>query len=316
MIVTFTPNPSLDRTLEVASLDRGEVLRADRTQVEAGGKGINVARALHAHGHPVRALLPSGGFEGRALEALLEAQGLVPIVVEIEGAVRANISLVEPDGSVTKVNEPGPTLTDDEREALLALAEHHAADATWVVGSGSLPPGTPDRLLADLTRRAHRAGALVAIDSSGPAFAAALEAGPDLVKPNLEELEEVTGRTIASLEDAVAAAQQVRAMGAEAVLASLGSQGLLLVDAIGVLHGHLAVEVPRSTVGAGDASLAGYLCAAAAGRTSAVRSAVAFGAAAVALPGSAMPGPDDIRPDLVEVTERPDLEREPTPVAP
>jgi 1-phosphofructokinase len=305
MIVTVTPNPSLDRTLEVTSLDRGAVHRADRTRVEAGGKGINVARALHAHRLDVQAVLPCGGLEGQALVALLAAEGITPVLVQISGAIRANVSLVEPDGEVTKVNEPGPVLTRAEVESLLRCSADLAAGASWVVGSGSLPPGAPTDLFAELTRRAHDAGARVAIDTSGPPLSAALDARPDLVKPNLEELEEVTGRTIRNLADAAAAAASLRDRGAHTVLASLGADGVLLVDDHGILHGRLAVARPRSTVGAGDATLAGYLSAASADRSTAVRRAVAFGAAAVALAGSQMPGPDDVQPDLVEITALP-----------
>lgn len=308
MIVTVTPNPSLDRTLEVERLRRGEVLRSHARRVEPGGKGINVARALHAHGHEVLAVMPCGGGEGEQLVGLLTEQGLTPVIVPIAGHVRANVTIVEPDGTVTKVNEPGPTLDEDEIERLLAtVAGGH--DATWVVGSGSLPPGCPIELFAAMTERAHEGGSRVVIDSSGTPLAAALAARPDLVKPNLEELAEVTGLPVRTVGEAIAAAQLLRERGVATVLASLGEDGALLVDDLGALHAHLEVVAPRSSVGAGDATLAGYLTAVDAGREHALRVAVAFGAAAVALPGSQMPRPSDVRPDLVEVVEPRDLDR-------
>lgn len=309
MIVTVTPNPSLDRTLEVAELVRGEVLRADARRVEPGGKGINVARALHASGHSVRAVLPSGGHEGDHLVALLAAAGLDPVVVPVDGAVRENVAIVEPDGTVTKVNEPGPQFDAAATEALLAATAAAAADARWVVGSGSLPPGAPEGLYADLVRRVRDAGGRVAIDTSGDALAAAVDAGPDLVKPNHDELAAVTGVAVRTFGDVVAAARTLLDRGVGTALVSLGADGALLVDRHGVVHAERAVDTPRSSVGAGDATLAGYLTAADADRATALRTAVAFGAAAVSLPGSQMPGPQDVQPELVVVDDQPGLDR-------
>lgn len=303
MIVTLTANPSLDRTLAVSRLERGAVLRSGGRLVEPGGKGINVARALHRHGHAVRPVLPCGGAEGAHLLALLQDAGLSPATVAISGAVRANITLVEPDGTTTKINEPGPLLSPDELERLVATAVTAADGASWLVASGSLPPGAPDDLLAELTRRVRAAGCRVAIDSSGRPLLAAILACPDLVKPNLDELTEVAGRPLHTLGDVVAAAEELLAVGVGAVLASLGRAGAVLVDRHGCLHAGLPVNEPRSSVGAGDASLAGYLSAVENGRASALTTAVAFGAAAVSLPGSQMPGPGDVRPDQVLLTE-------------
>ena len=313
MIVTLTPNPSLDRTLRVDLLERGEVLRTEAATVEAGGKGINVARALHAGGYPVRAVLPSGGKEGDQLVALLHEAGLWPSVVRIAGTIRANTSIVEPDGTVTKLNEPGPRLGPDELEALLVAATSPPSTATWVVGSGSLPPAVADTFFADLVARARTAGSRVAIDTSGSAREAAIGAQPDLIKPNLDELVEVTGRRITTMADAVDAARALQEKTGGVVLASLGAEGALLADLDGVLHAESPVATPRSSVGAGDAMLAGYLSASASDRITALRTAVAYGAAAVALPGSQMPAPDTIRPERVRVTDQPAPER---PLAP
>jgi len=309
VIVTVTPNPSLDRTLEVAQLVRGEVLRADARRVDPGGKGINVARALHAFGHRVRAVLPSGGHEGDHLVALIEDAGLDPVVVPVDGPVRENVAIVEPDGTVTKVNEPGPRFDDAVAEALLAATAEAASEARWVVGSGSLPPGAPVDLYAQLVRRVRDRGCRVAIDTSGDPLAAAVDAGPDLVKPNHDELAALTGVAVRTFGDVVSAARTLLERGVGTALVSLGPDGALLVDREGVLHAERSVEAPRSTVGAGDATLAGYLSAADADRATALRTAVAFGAAAVSLPGSQMPGPADVKPDLVALDDRPALDR-------
>jgi 1-phosphofructokinase len=194
---------------------------------------------------------------------------------------------------VTKLNEPGPTLSAAEVEAVTAATVTAAAGADWVAASGSLPPGAPVDFYARLVERLRSAGVRVAVDSSGPPLAAALAARPDLVKPNREELAEVTGRRITTLGEAVAAAEQLRRRGPRTVLASLGADGALLVDRAGAVHGEASVPRPRSAVGAGDALLAGFLAAGGSG-PAALTEALAWGAAAAGLPGSRMPEPGDL----------------------
>ncbi|MGZ6868888.1 MAG: 1-phosphofructokinase [Frankiaceae bacterium] len=294
MIVTLTPNPSVDRTIEVDELVRGAVLRARESRVDPGGKGVNVSRALAAHGIKTRAVLPSGGAEGAQLAALLEPEGIEIVPVAIHGAVRANISVVEPDGTVTKLNEPGPELGPNEIR-LLADATRNAADAgaEWVVCCGSLPRGVPSDFYAILLPLLHEAGCRVVVDSSGPALTEALSAGPDLIKPNREELAEAAGCAISTVGDVVSAARSLISRGARTVLASLGADGAVLVDATTAYQGEAHVETPRSAVGAGDAMLAGFLAGGGQG-PGALIEALAWGAAATSLPGSKMPTPDDL----------------------
>jgi 1-phosphofructokinase len=311
MIVTLTPNPSLDRTVEVGELTRGAVLRVRSSHVEPGGKGVNIARALARHGVRTTAVLPSGGPEGAQLETLLLGEGIEPVLVPVHGTVRSNISLVEPGGTVTKLNEPGPTLSPVEVKALETAAAEVAEHATWLALSGSLPPGVPDDFYADLIDDLRGREVRVAVDTSGVPLTASLIARPDVIKPNLEELAEVTGREIVTLGDAVAAAELLRTHGAVAVLVSLGPDGAVLVDADGAVHGEAPVPVRRSTVGAGDALLAGFLSASsglsaggigATARAEALAEALAWGAAAICLPGSQMPGPYDLDRTAVRIS--------------
>ncbi len=302
MIVTVTPNPSLDRTLELESLQLGEVNRASGSRLDPGGKGVNVARALRANGHDVRAVLPVGGREGEQVLDLLVELGLDVRGVPVGAAVRENVSLVEPDGRVTKVNAAGPRLTDDEVADLAKATVAAVEGAVWVAASGSLPPGAPEDLYAQLASDVHAAGARLAVDSSGGPLRAALSGAPDLLKPNAEELEEVTGRHLRSLGDVVAAAQELRDRGVAAVLVSLGADGAVLVDATGTWHATTPPVEPRSNVGAGDATLAGFLAAGGAG-PQALTTAVAYGAAAVQLPGTQMPGPGDLAVDDVRIDD-------------
>jgi 1-phosphofructokinase len=301
MIVTLTLNPSLDRTIEIGSLTRGAVIRAAAAHLDPGGKGVNVSRALLANQVRSCAVVPFGGDEGRRLVSLLQAEGIEMITVPVAGPTRSNVTLAEPDGTVTKINEPGTALSAEELDTVAEAVLSAATSADWVVASGSLPPGVPLDVYAGLCRRFSGAGINVAIDTSGPALLAAVAETPALVKPNREELSEATGLTIVSLGDAIEAAEILRARGASTVLASLGADGAVLLQDDQIWYGEGPVAEPRSTVGAGDAMLAGFLAAGARGEAALVE-ALAWATAAVGLPGSRMPSPGDIRRDHVRVT--------------
>ncbi|WP_223779078.1 1-phosphofructokinase [Streptomyces sp. 135] len=308
MILTVTPNPSLDRTYEVPSLGRGEVVRATGDRMDPGGKGVNVSRAVAAAGVRTVAVLPLGGAPGALVAALLDEQGIEAAPVPVAGQTRSNIAVAEPDGTLTKINAPGPELSEDEREALLTAVGERSAGAEWVACCGSLPRGLAPYWYAELVARAHAAGARIALDTSGPALLAALAERPDVVKPNAEELAGAVGRPLTTVGDAVKAAEELRELGAHAVLASLGADGQLLVDGSGAYFASAPVDAVRSNVGAGDSSLAGFLIAGGTGAR-ALASAVAHGAAAVQLPGSVMPSPADLRPEAVTVTAEVPLDR-------
>jgi len=293
VIVTLTLNPSVDRTVEVETLARGEVMRALRVRVDPGGKGINVSRALAAHDLPTRAVVTVGGAEGEHLVTLLRGTGIEIVPVPITGAIRSNITVAEPDGTTTKLNEPGAQLSSEELAAVVAAVMGAVASADWFVASGSLPTGTPPEFYAHLVRMLADSGTRVAVDTSGPALEAVMAAGPTLVKPNRDELAQVTGRHLRTIGDVVEAATQLRALGAGAVLASLGADGAVLVDADGAVHGRTPAVSPLSSVGAGDAMLAGFLAGGGKGGDALVE-ALAWGAAAVLQPGSGMPSPHDI----------------------
>ncbi len=317
-VVTLTANPSLDRTVGLAApLRRGAVQRVTSSVVEPGGKGVNVARVVAAAGRRVLAVLPADA--GDPFLAALAAVGLPARPVPAGGPVRTNTAVTEPDGTTTKINEAGPALSADGArdlvDAVVAAARPDAGRpvAAWAVLSGSLPPGAPADLYAALVAPLRAAGCAVAVDTSGPALAALLgpdadpAAAPDVVKPNGEELGELTGEDGDALEaDPAAAARAARALvdrGVGAVLVTLGARGAVLVTPEGAWSALPPPVTPRSTVGAGDSALAGYVLADLAGLPPAerLRAAVASGSAAAALPGSALPGPDQVHPELVEV---------------
>jgi 1-phosphofructokinase len=312
VILTLTPNPSLDRTIELAGpLARGDVQRGLNAHQEPGGKGVNITRALQASGIETLAILP--GDPADAVLVALASQGIPHLGLPIGAPLRSNIALTEPDGTTTKINEPGPVLSADQQCALIELVLARAAGASWLVLAGSLPPGVPVTFYADITRELRlRLGAdapKIAIDSSGAPMAAAALACPDLLKPNAEELAELTGISDPdSLEQnpqlTVDAARTLVTAGVGAVLATLGSKGAVLVTKAGAWLAQSPKIVAVSTVGAGDSALAGYLLTSNTGASApdCLRQAAAHGAAAAALPGSTVPALDQTNPAVITVT--------------
>ncbi|WP_029110536.1 1-phosphofructokinase family hexose kinase [Mycobacterium sp. URHD0025] len=313
MIITVTPNPSLDRTVTLGSpLMRGAVQRVDSVTIEPGGKGINVARALTLAGVAAEAVLPAA--DDDPLLGALRTLGVPFIGVPIAEPVRTNLAITESDGTTTKLNERGAVVDAHALEALTRCVLTKAQNATWVVLSGSLPPGIPVDWYAHMVSLLAPLNCRVAVDSSEAPLAALAGAfdvaAPDLIKPNAEELADLAGARAADLEDAaaqgdmspvVAAARDLVARGVGSVLATLGAAGAVLVDGTGAWLATPPPIVPRSTVGAGDASLAGYLRAAVTDSEAPQRlqMAVAYGSAAAALPGSALPGPAQLDLDAV-----------------
>ena len=258
-VVTVTPNPALDWTLTIPGFTAGAVNRVTAQRTRAGGKGVNVAARLAAHGHRVAAT----GFLGRdnaaPFEALLGDLGIEDRFVRLDGATRVGIKIVDPDGAeTTDVNFPGLAPDDTELLALDdTLAALGAAGARWAVLAGSLPPGVPATFYADATRALREAGCRVALDTSGDALRHAIDARPQLVKPNVHELEALVGTPLPTRDLVIAAARDLVRRGVELVVVSMGADGALFVR-----EGEAVLAVPPtvavgSTVGAGDAMVAG-----------------------------------------------------------
>ncbi|MGZ5417631.1 MAG: 1-phosphofructokinase family hexose kinase [Nocardioides sp.] len=314
MIVTLTPNPSVDRTIALASpLERGAVLRASDTHSQAAGKGVNISRAAVAAEIPTIAVLPADADDPYVHELL--AAGIDCRPEPPAGPVRLNVTITEPDGTTTKINSPGATATPEVLDRLRTAVQQRARQAQWVVLAGSLPPGAPAEWYATVVADLNDGPASVAVDTSGApleAIAAHLdEAAPDLLKPNAEELAELTGGDADAIEaDPVAAAAAAAVLvgrGIGAVLATLGAGGAVLVTAQGAWHATPPPTTVISTVGAGDSSLFGYVLGALrrASPSDRLRLAVAYGSAAAGLPGTTIPTPAHIHPELVTVAELP-----------
>ncbi|MEZ5190676.1 MAG: 1-phosphofructokinase family hexose kinase [Schumannella sp.] len=312
MIVTLTLNPSLDRTVEVEALRRGTMVRTTTPVLEPGGKGVNVARALTANGIPALAIVTVAGPEGAELSRLLERDGVLCRFVPVSGRTRSNLTVCEPDGTVTKLNEPGCPFEEADVAQVLTAIRTGVRDGDWFVLSGSTPPGLAEGHLSAILAGAAASGAHLVVDTSGPALATALDARPRLIKPNLAELAELSGREPSTIAEVRDAAESVRARGPEYVLVSMGADGAMLVGPDGMLLGESRVDRPRSTVGAGDSFLAGFLSRFSQDESdveAALLEALDWGAAATRLPGSAVPSPSDLDPESVRLVWQPDPDR-------
>ncbi len=311
MILTLTPNPSIDRTVTLAGpLLRGAVQRVETVTSQGGGKGVNISRAAVSAGVPTVAVLPAADDDQFVHD--LRADGIDCRPSRPAGPVRVNLAVTEPDGTTTKLNSPGATVDGDVLRAMEQTLLTHAGDAAWVVLAGSLPPGAPAGWYAELVVMLRRTQARVAVDTSEEPLAALVAgfpaAAPDLMKPNGEELASLTGADPGPLEsdpEAVArAARNLIQRGAGAVLATLGPHGGVLVTAEGAWFAPSPPVDVVSTVGAGDSSLFGYLLSDVRGGAPEDRlaMAMAYGSAAASLPGTTIPSPTMARPDLVRVS--------------
>jgi 1-phosphofructokinase len=259
VIVTVTPAPAIDWTVSTPHFELGEVNRAQSLFREASGKGLNVAWALHKQGVAALAVFPSGGQGGDFMRHTLDQAGLAYVAVPAAGDVRTNITLRVAGFPETKINTASEALRAAEVDALTDAVDKALNGAEVLMSCGSLPPGAPLTFHKDMVLLGKRAGVMTVVDASGQPLAEAITAGPDLVKPNREELEDITGVRLDTLGDIITACESLLESGVGSVLASLGAYGVVLVDSDGALFGTVSGVSVANAVGAGDALLAGFV---------------------------------------------------------
>lgn len=303
-VVCVALNPAIDQTIEVSCLRLGEVNRALSAAQNAGGKAVNVASCLADYAVPVGIAGLLGRDNTGLFDALFDAKGIARHCLLVDGATRINTKLVDPAlGQTTDINLPGPQQSAGQIADLLAqlksVLSQLAGSMAWVVLAGSLPPGWPADTYADLIRHAHQLGARVLLDSSGAAFAHALAAGPEIIKPNRAELAEHLGRPLVTAADTVAAARQLIEShpGLRLVAVSMGEEGALFITAEEHLLAHPLPVTPLSSVGAGDAMVAGIVAGQLAGLAlgEGAQLATAFAAAKLTRLGPHLPGIEQVR---------------------
>ncbi|WP_394938982.1 1-phosphofructokinase family hexose kinase [Psychromicrobium sp. YIM B11713] len=292
MILTLTPNPAIDLTYRVAGVTLGETHRVDQPLSRAGGKGINVARVLHAQGFTTMALATFGGETGQQLAQQLSADGLQQRLIPVAAATRRSIALVDELKAQTSIfNERGLSLLPAEWQALAAAVADELQGAALLVASGSLPSGAPADFYPGVVALAKHAGVPAIIDTSGAGLLSAASAGAELLKPNRAELVEATGE-----RELTAGARVLLRLGAKQVMISDGELGLMLFIAgrPGYLSARLPEALAGNPTGAGDAAVAGAAVVLAEARESStavqpeklLRRAAAWGSAAVLMPAA------------------------------
>jgi tagatose 6-phosphate kinase len=256
VILTVTLNTALDITYRVPSLRPHASHRVTEVTERPGGKGVNVARVLAALGHQVTVTGFAGGATGREVhERLAAAPGVVDALVPVSGATRRTVAVVdERTGDTTQLNEPGPVITPAEWSAFQDVYEDLLGSVSAVALCGSLPPGLPVGAYGGLVRTARSANVPVLLDTSGEALRRGVAARPDIIKPNADELAELTGA-----HEPLRATQDARRRGARTVVASLGVDGLLAHTADGLWRAVPPARVHGNPTGAGDSAVAGLL---------------------------------------------------------
>lgn len=257
MIVTVTMNPAIDKTVEIDSLLPGGLNRIQKVEYDAGGKGINVSKTICELGGESIATGFLGGNSGKTIESVLNAKNIKNDFIWVEGETRTNTKVFESNGAVTELNEPGPVIGQEQIDALMSKLEAYAGEDTLFILAGSIPNGVDKNIYAAIIRMVHEKGAKVLLDADGELFRNALEAGPDIIKPNRVELEEYAGIDYrASETELLQMAKNLMAKGIETVAVSMGRSGAMFVrEGYEVKCPALSVKA-HSTVGAGDAMVA------------------------------------------------------------
>ncbi len=297
MIITVTPNPAVDQTMWVRKLAAGEVNRAHETQIDPAGKGINVSRVVRRLGAPAIALGFLGGETGDLVEHALTAERVPFHFVRVQGRTRINITINdEATGAATSCWAPGPTASPAEVAELRALIEVWLDAGRVLVLAGSLATGLAPDTYADWTRMAKAKGVCVIVDASGEALACALDAKPDVIKPNVSEAEALLGRRLPSITAVADAARELAANGVATVVISMGGAGLVCASAGRAWHVCPPAIERRSTVGSGDSLVAGIAVTFARGGTmeDALRLGTAAGAATALSTGTSLATPAEI----------------------
>jgi 1-phosphofructokinase family hexose kinase len=258
LIVTLTANPAIDRTLTVDRLAFEDRAYVHSTRDTAGGRGINASCVIHSFGGQSIAVFPCGGNSGKRLEQYLNGRGVPIAPVPVRNPIRTNFTVTDQHGLTVNLNETGPSLSRAEVSRLEQAVLRHLNKASWLMICGSLPPGVPPDFYGRIIAAARKRKVRTLLDADGAPLRAGIDAGPTVVAPNQQEAERLLGRTLLTRTTCLEAAEDIRALGAEMAVLSIGSRG-----AIGSLPGGIYEAVPPSVeavcpIGAGDAMRAAF----------------------------------------------------------
>ncbi len=295
MILSVTLNPSVDHALFLDKLNIGDTNRVERTERDAGGKGVNLSRIVAELGSTTMATGFLGGGPGDYVRGSLDRQGVSNCFVQVEEDTRINFSVEDAsDQPPTTFNEKGPTISPERFDELFRVIKGLIDHVRWIAVGGSLPPGVPNDAYARFVRFAHEHGVKVSLDADNEPMRLGVEAGPDFVKPNSKEAARLLGRELREIDDAVAGARELQEKLHKAhahdpiVVISLGERGAVLASSSGVYRGESPKVEAISTVGSGDSLIGGMLWAIEQGKPlgEALQWGLACGAATASTDGS------------------------------
>ena len=257
MILTITPNPTIDRVYFVNEFNMGEIHRPERVSISAGGKGLNVARVSHLLGEESSAMGFAGGFNGEYIKAETVKQGIKEMFTSIKGETRICVNISDKDGASGEILEQGPVISEEEARKFLLSFEQEIENCNIVCAAGSLPRGLDSSFYCEIIRIAKAHDKKIIADASGKTLDDVIKEAPFMIKPNRYELSLLMKREISSIDDVKDALLFLWEEGIEVPLATLGKDGAMAyIDGQFYKFGSPEVEVVN-TVGSGDSSVAG-----------------------------------------------------------
>lgn len=297
MIVTLTANPAIDKTITVDRLVFEDRAYIESTTESAGGRGINASRVLHSFGAETVAILVSGGDNSQCFEELLAAAGFPTAVVRISHPIRNNLTISDQQGLTVKLNERGPEVSAEEVQALERAVADRLDGAQWLMICGSTPPGVDPDFYCRLIELARGRNVKTLLDTDGDALPRGIEAKPTMVKPNQQEAERLLNRALITRAHFRSAVRRIKAMGAESVMLSLGSRGVVAINGDQIIEATPPRIEALCPIGAGDAAAAAFVWADTNGNGFAecLRWSVAAGTASAQLPGVTFASLDQVR---------------------
>lgn len=258
MIVTVTMNPAIDKTLDIGTFEHGGLNRIKHVEMDAGGKGINVSKTIHELGGESIVTGFIAGNSGKIIESVMKEKNIVSDFVEVEGETRTNTKVYEESGALTELNEPGPVISEEDLQALLAKLEGYASENTLFVLAGSVPGGVEKDTYKRIIEMVHKKGAKVLLDADGELFTKALDAQPDIIKPNRVELQQYAGLDyMASEQEIIEIADGLMKKDISNIVVSMGKSGAIFLQKDQKIKCQGLKVKAHSTVGAGDAMVAG-----------------------------------------------------------
>lgn len=296
-VATVTLNPAIDQTVSIPDFQAGKVNRVQHSRSDPGGKGVNVASFLADFGFPVAVTGFLGEENSRLFEQLFARKQIDDRFVRIAGNTRIGIKITdEVRQQTTDINFPGRPPGAVNTKSLFETVEELAADCHWFVMSGSMPAGCSPDIYTELVELVIGRGCAVALDTSGEGLRRALASAPTLVKPNIDELQELVGRPLDSHSALIGAAHDWLAKGIETVVVSMGAEGALFVEADAAVLSRPPRIVVKSTVGAGDAMVSGTVAGKMNGASlmECARLATAFSLSAISHIGAGLPSREEI----------------------